>query len=233
MAITATFRGSGNSTNQSSSIAFSPTSDFTANSYAVLIFAWYSSDVTINSVTDTDGNTWTQRAYETGGTTTQGTIGIYTCDSVSLTTADTITVSMANQREAKMAFLYEVVGDSPITYVSSGTDAFSSNGTITTSSIATGNIVIGANRRDSNAAPTDDSDTTNGNWSTSENAYSGLSSPNSRRSYINSQYKIVTGSGTQTYNITTGANGCIAYIELAESTAATFDPLGTLGFFGI
>lgn len=205
---TVTSRGSGNSNTASSTFTFSPASNFTPGSFAVLLIGNYEFEVGFVgcSVSDTDGNTWTVRTEVGDG---RG-IHIATCDSVSLTTADTITITWGGDDvQGKGYFLYEVTGGGAVEYKSANSTTFASNGTITSGTIESGNVIFGFNVRNSTIAPTTpDTDTTNGSWSTQVGISTGTTT------YISSQYKIVTADGAQTYNIVTGVSGAIGYLEV-------------------
>lgn len=228
MAITVAARGSGGTSTDGTSIAFSPASNFASNSFAVLLIGESRlSTPPEPSITDTDGNSWIKRLDVYDAT---GDIGIIiaTCSSQSLTTADTITIDWGSTMSVMIYHLYEVASDiSTISFVDTNSASSNSNGTITTSSMVSGEVVFGLIGRKSIIEATPDSDTLNGSWSSQVAVQA-----SDGNLAFSSQYKVVTGNGAQTYNITTGVRNTIAYLHLNEASSS-LDPFGWFGIFGI
>lgn len=229
MAITVTHRGTDSTsivgdTNWNVDTA----SDFTNGSFGVILIGFRTSGGhTVSSVTDSVGNTWTSRTSIANG---EYKLNFFTCNTISsLTTSDTLTISFTGDTTSAGCFVYELTAGGTVQYEDASSTTFASNGTITSGTIENGNVIFGFNTRASNIAPTADSDTTNGNWSTQIGRATGFTT------YISSQYKIVNADGSQTYNITTGVAGVIGYVELTESVSSSsiLDPFGMLGIFGI
>jgi hypothetical protein len=113
------------------------------------------------------------------------------------------------------------------TGVDNGTAA---NPTHTTGSITSGDIVIAALGIEASAAITADTDTSNGTWSSAQAATGGATTSAQQ---IHTQYKVVTGTATQTYNVTIGANdwalSCVVLTETLNLPAAPTNLAGTAG----
>lgn len=234
MAITATVRyGSGN-TSSETTFTFSPSTNFNAGSFAVLFVAADNSATNgasnnITSVTDSLGNTWTKRQgplYDPG-LANQGIQGaVFTTDMAAgvITTSTVISVNFGQATTAKVAVLYEVTPDTgyKIVYSSSG-DSLSSTNTEfneTTGSITVNNIVICAYFIEGNyTLNLADFDTTRGSWSsrTAPGVGSGASGVK-----LSTQYKVVTGTGTQTFDVSvqTTCDAIGSWVELSEVPAS-------------
>jgi hypothetical protein len=180
----------------------------------------------LTGVTDSLGNTWTLRQsplYDPGsaGAGVQGVIATTNQDAGTLTTGTVITVTFGNTSSPARAWtLQEIVGSAGVpTFVTgaNGTGAATNAPTITTGSIASGRCVVGAlfNERGTDQTITGDGDTSNGNWSTQQTAEIGSTTSGVS---VSSQRKIVTGTGTQTYNPTMGVSSdvILAWIEIQE-----------------
>lgn len=243
MALTGTNRGTGGNATAATTIAISPASNFTAGSFAILALAYDNSGTQgadpYSSITDSVGNTWTSRQNalnDPGAASAGSTLRIFTSTISTLTTANTITVTFGTSTTAKSWSLSEVTAavDFAPSYVTGAVATGSTTTpTITSGSITSGNMIFGAMANEGNATVTADSDTTNGTWSTQQTVANGTGTGGMQ---VASQYKVTTGTGTQTYNLTLSATGdwAIGWIEITEvSTLAGFDPMGMLGFFGI
>jgi len=238
MAITATARGTGNAQTSSTTLTFSPSGDFASGSWAVLFYSVDNSNTngdahTSITVTDSNGNTWTRRvsALNDPNIANNGVeAGVFTTDMAAgtLTTGSTITVTTSTAATAKAAVLWEVVPDASntLSYVSGGAGPALLAGilpTVTTGSITSGDIVLaGAHLEYGLSSITGDSDTTNGSWSTLQGIRSGNAGAGGV--YAASQYKVTTGTGTQTYDIaavSNGADNISTWISLAQAAAGT------------
>lgn len=211
-------RGEGaRNTGSESSYAITPTFDFVGDgSLAVLVVAYDNSGTNgadpFNTCTDTNGNTWTSRqaALNDPGAASAGVaLRILTSDMAGgvLDTGDIITIDFGGTTTVARAYaLWEVVGD-PGETVSYGTGATETATTaspsITTSSITSGDLVIGAVGREGNDAVTEDSDTSNGSWTHVAAAGVGTTTSGVQ---VASQGKLATGTATQTYNPTYGSS---------------------------
>lgn len=227
--LTGTDRGSGNHNSAAATLTVTPTSNFTANSFGVLCIALDNSGTAGNTLispataSGSDGSTWTRRPnslFDNGAASAGVEVVIYTSSSTSLTTAQNITITWTSSTPtAKAWVLHEVTTSAGFiasfrisdvnTGATTGTPTFSSNPTVNN-----GEMIIGMGGAESADTWVEDSDTTNGTWSTQQT--SAVGSGNSGMS-ITSQRKVVTSTGTQTYNPTlTSADVMLAYIVLQE-----------------
>lgn len=243
MALTAANRGSGGNATAATSITITPGSNFTAGALAVLAISYDNSGTQgadpFTTITDSVGNTWTSRVNslnDPGAASAGAAMRIFTSTISTLTTANTITVNFGASTTAKAWTLTEVasnVSGGVASYLT-GAQATGSGTTqtITTSSIAINNFVLGALGQEGNGTRTGDADTTNGTWSTAQATGFGTTTGGME---IISQYKIVTAAGTQTFNPTATPLGdwCIGWISVTEVIADSFDPFGMNGFFGL
>lgn len=244
MPLTGTNRGTGGNTTAGTNITITPASNFSSSTMAVLAIAYDNSGGggadPYSSITDSVGNTWTPRINvlnDPGAASAGSTLRIFTSNmTTALTTANTITVSFSSSTTAKSWTLSEIAaGTNFIVEYVTGASATgtSTTPTITSSSITSGNLILGAMGNEGNATITADSDTTNGTWSTQQTINNGTGTSGMQ---IASQYKVTTGTGTQTYNLTLSASGdwCIGWIEVREASLFTAsDPFGQMGFFGL
>ena len=179
----------------------------------------------ISSVSDSNGHTYTQRAKinRDPGSANQGiTLGIYTTTVTSAMVNDTVTVSFSPNTTYKCMAVYAITPDSGYTasvkFTDTGTTGNTSPIAYTSSSLDSGEIVLGAYAGETVNFPsgtvTGDSDTTRGSWSTRDwfSAYDGTNF----QATLVVQHKTVTGTGTQTWNIS---------VSTAPDYAAT-----TIGF---
>jgi hypothetical protein len=219
MALTGTDRGTGTHNTSASSFGLNPGSNFTAGALAVLCLAADNSSSggstnNINSVTDSLGNLWRarQRPIFDNGTASAGVQGaIYTTDQSAgtLQTGTTITVNFGAATVAKTWTLMEVTAAAgsqaiPLTGANATGQAASSAPTVTTGTIAVGDMVIATVAMEAGTTQTltSDADTTNGSWSTAQYAEIGSTTSGSA---IGSQRKVqTTTASTQTFNPTLG-----------------------------
>lgn len=231
-AITGTDRGSGNNNISSGSLSVTPTSNFTSNSFGVLCIALDNSGTaganTISPATATDsaGNTWTLRQnnlFDNGAASAGVEIAIYTAKISSLTTAQSITVTWTSTTPtAKVWTLNEFTAGTGklINYVTGaiGTGSTTGTPTITSGSLNNGDAIVGMGGAESSDTWAGDADTTNGSWSTHQHNVAGSGATGMS---ITSQRKIVSSSGSQTYNPTlTSVDVILGWIQLAEINAS-------------
>jgi hypothetical protein len=232
MAITGTDRGTGTHNTGAPSFTLNPGSDFTTkDSWGVLVVAADNAGsggaaMATFDVSDTLGNTWVRRQsplYDPVGASAGVEGAIFTClqDKGKLVTGTTITVTFANSPVAKCWTLMEVTPSTgfQIQYVTGGvnTGSATASPTVTTGSITSGNMVIGAlfNEQGTGQTVTGDGDTSNGTWSSQQTNEIGTTAAGMT---VQSQRKVVTGTATQTYNPTLGTSSdvILAWIELTE-----------------
>lgn len=229
MSLTATDRGSGGIAS-ATTLVCTPTSNFTAGALAVLVLAYDNSGSAgadpFTSISDSLGNAWTsrQRALHDPGAASAGEVlGIFTAVMTRpLTTANTVSVVVSAAAVAAFA-LFEVtssLGNPPL-YGTGGVGTGSTTGapTVTTTSITSGQVVIGGGAGQSADAWTGDADTASGNWSTHQHNGSGTGATGMS---VTGQSKVTTGTATQTYNPTCGATttAIVAWISVTEDAPA-------------
>ena len=235
MAITAAPAGTGNSTTSGATLAITTTATINEGEFIVVCVGADNSGASgassTISVTDSAGNVYTLRTdhLRDPGAADAGISNRQFCAPCVRTLASgaTITVNFSPNTTCKAAVVWRVIPTTgfQIQFVTqAGTNGASANPTITTASVTAGNIVIGATCAETSTTPTADSDTSNGNWSTAQvglaNSGSGVTS-----AIVTSQYKVVTGTATQTYNTTLIAlDNAISIITLTEVANPVRDP---------
>lgn len=239
MPLSGTNRGEVQDSTGATTWASSPLSNFTAGSLAVFCASWDNAGASgadpYVSISDSHGNTWVRRqaALFDPGAARAGVAGaIFTCDQAvaPLTTASVITIDFGSTTVDEKAGTYTEIAPSAGTvgYVDSGVNAGADTGTptVTTSSIANGNVVVGALHAEINRASlTGDADTTNGSWSTAQKHGLGVGAA---AISVLSQFKVVTATATQTFNPTLTAADCIlSWMQLREVSAAAWLPSRT------
>lgn len=182
-----------------------------------------------SSFSDSKSNTWTLRLdelWDPGAAAAGVEMAIYTSVLTSALVADdtiTVTFSVANV-VGKIAAIWEFAPQSAgtMSFLSSGfttPGSSTSAPTVTTTSITSGDYVVGLSASESFGVYTGDSDTTNGSWKTMMHygktvGVGGIS--------ICTQWKLTTGTATQTYNPTIGTalDTMIGWISLRETVSA-------------
>ena len=232
MAITCTARGTFANSAAATTSAFSPSGNFAATSWAVLVISADNSGTSgtaenFTSVTDSLGNTWTEQntvIYDPGAASAgvQGAFYTTNQNAGALTTGTTITVTYGASTTSDCGALWEVIptAGSAIAFgtFADGTGSATTTPTVTTSSITSGDIVIGGlfNEQGTGQTVTEDGDATNGAWSTQQTNEIGATGTGNT---VSSQYKVVTGTATQTYNPTLGVSSdvILGWISLTEA----------------
>lgn len=162
-----------------------------------------------SSMTDTQGNTWTtgenvSNSLFTGAFSQVIVRSFYTWQNIAaLSIGDAISVSgqHGDNGHYPLYILYEAGATYPITFKASGNS--SGNGlypTITTTSLATNDILfaISGVKPDYEYPANYDSDSSNGSWINGDKKYDAGVVP---LQFI-SQYKVISGTGAQTFNPT-------------------------------
>jgi len=175
--------------------------------------------ISIASVTDSKSHTYTSRVSRNNdpGTASSGaSVAIFTAPvTTAMTTSDTVTINFSPNTTSKAAVLWEIAAGAtefPKYLSNGGSTGSGTNPSLQSTSIGSGDAVIYALAAESNATLTGDSDTTNGNWSTlyTDVGNTGTSLTSMR---VGSQYKVTTGTATQTWNTTlTTSDWAISYI---------------------
>lgn len=184
------------------------------------------------TLTDSAGNTWTLQQdglYDPGAAGAGVEVGIYTSTLTNaITRGATVVITYVSASVAgKNWVVFEFPAATAYNASGVGTGATSTAPTVTTSSITDGHYVVGLVGIEGDLAVSAyDTDTTNGSWSSPAFWADGAAgAPN-----IVAQYKRVTASGTQTYNLTiTSADWMTAWVDLTAPSLSTQSP--TNGFF--
>lgn len=227
-AITVQSRGTGGNTTGASTLTITPTSNLAAGSMGVIVLALDNSGAAGNATTcnasmaDSVGNTWTERLdvlFDNGAASAGIELCIYTGElTTAFTTANNVVVGFGTSPAAKSWTLTEIVPTAGFvpSFVTGagGTGATSGTPTVTTSSITSGNVVVGGGAAEATLAWTGDADTTNGSWTNEQEIGNGTGTSGAA---VTSQTKVVTATATQTYNPTlTSADQIIGWIEVTE-----------------
>lgn len=229
--LTGTDRGTGGSTG-AATVTVAPGSNYTANSFAVLCLAYDNAGtagsalIAPSSATDTIGNVWTLRQnalFDNGAASAGMEIAIYTATISSFPTSASLTITWGNGSPVARFALHEFTSTlGGVAYVTGGvgTGVAPSGGTtaapsIVTSSITSGDAVIGVVGLEGTDTFTPDSDSTNGSWSTHQHSSTGSGTS---AVTISSQRKITTGTATQTYNLSnTSGDTQMGWISVTET----------------
>lgn len=173
------------------------------------------------SMSDSAGNTYTNRGglinHDPGVAAAGATLGMWTCNVTSALSSATLTLNFSPATVAKAAIVYKVVPQSGFTVafdrVGAGATSTTTTKTITASNVIHNRTIFGGVALESSAAITSDSDTTDGSWSTAYTQTSGGTME------VSGQWKTVTGTGNQTFNISMAAStdGAINWLTLYEA----------------
>lgn len=160
-----------------------------------------------NAVTDSAGNSYTRRTNRTQQTGTGPGEGVsmsaYTAEITSALSSGTVTVTLSTNTTSKAALVRKVVpgaGEAVSWVTNGGAQGSTNTPTITSSSITNGDVVIGYVGIETNQSTSQDSDTTNGTWSTQHTAVANTT-VDGTSIRVSSQHKTVTATATQTYNV--------------------------------
>lgn len=185
---------------------------------------------TSSTITDAAGNTWTQRAsttYSPGGAAADGaTLTIFTSTITSPLSSATLTVNFSPDTTSKAAGLKKVTPTAGATVVVdsagsgvTGTGTAHSSGNV---SVPLGSVIFGFTAIESiSGGLTNDSDTTNGSWSTAQTAFADTGTVATSQC-ITGQQKAVTATGNQSYDTSNAAtrDWALNYLILHEQVAA-------------
>ncbi len=235
-AITTTDRGTLYENTSATTATITPSGNFATGSWGVLVISADNSNTNGTAysswtVTDTNGNTWTRRLsplYDPGAADAGVEGAVFTSPLTNgLDTGDTITITYGQANTMTLATLVEIVPTSGYTlsYVGGSSEAGSATAspTTTTSSIPTGDCVVGVlfNERGADQTITGDGDSSDGSWSTLHTTESTGTNGAGGMSVAN-QRKVVTGTNTQTFNPTLGVSSDVipGWISLHETAPA-------------
>lgn len=241
MAITGALRGAGAGikSGSASAVYFSPLANFNTGATAVVCLGYDNSAAggadPFSTIADSKNNTWTlveQELRDPGAANAGVTFRMYSTaqDGGTLTTGDIITVTYGTYSARTVFTLTEVVPDTGYSLTLSGNSGSNTNTNtpvISTPSLSSGMFVLGAVTREWNGDRAGDTDTVNGTWSVTQSFASGAVA-NGASVEIISQYKEITGTGTQSYNPTFGATSgdlCIAWAAWTQTLNVTAAPI--------
>lgn len=236
MALTGIDRGVGSrNTGGESTYAISPSGTIAAGSRAVLFVAYDNSGASgadpYSAISDNLGNPWNKvfaQLRTPGSAANDGLVlAVFDClVATPITTSDTITVSFGGTTTVARAYaLHEITaaaGSYAARHVGTLQNAAGASTTpsLTTASIPSGDLLVAAMGAEHNSAITADSDVSNGTWSTHQTSGVGVTTAGME---ISSQRKPITGTGTQTYNLTITsadwASLAFAYREATDASA--------------
>src|SRR3990167_2731277 len=232
MSLSVSARGTGTHNSSTTTFTLSPSGSFAAGSMAVLVVSADNAHAsgtafTTFAVSDDAANVWTRQVtplYDPGAASEGVTGAQFTCDmaGATLTSSTVITVTFDTATTAKTWALWEVIPavNKVVSIIASGVNAgaATTTPTVTTSSITSGDVVIGGLHNEYGTAQTitQDGDATNGAWSSQQTTEVGTTTTGQS---VSSQYKITTGTATQTYNPTLGTSSdvILSWLQLRES----------------
>jgi hypothetical protein len=232
MAATITDLAGGTSTSSSSSYTSAATVTATAADrdwLVVIVGVANSGTLNLSSVTDSAGNTYTERATRqyTPFPGIGGCFGVYTTEVTSDITNGQVTVNLSSSSANKAVQVYRF---------RPGTGEFASyiEGATFAGSTATSHSVPSISVTDADtifcfagisddSTWTGDSDTTNGSWSTLVTRIAASATPDVN---LSSQYKTVTATGNQTWTVTGPSRpGVPGYIILRSDVPSSIEAL--------
>lgn len=181
---------------------------------------------------DSKGNTYTTISQSATNASASagvgGAIGVSYL-STALASGDTVTATLSSAVDAKVITIAEFSGTLDVEEVADviATGA-STTPSVTSGSAPSGDVVIGSVMAELDNSAGVDSDTTNGSWVTMAQAWTFGGNQFSNVS-VRSQYKIVTASGTQTFNPTlpTSTDWVALVVVLASGAKRTATSSGT------
>lgn len=241
MALTVSTVGNANSTTSSATLSISLTASAAVNDTIIVSIsarpAGTSGAISISSVEDSQSNVYSLlRAIRSQGIGNTGAsvAQYFAVVTKAMTTSDTITVNFSPNTPEKAAIVHKVVAgtNNVLTYVSnSGAGSAGSVTSIsqTRTGYLNGDLAIGALAIRNSGAVTGDSDTTSGSWATilTEVADTGTSSTSAQ---IAVQTKLVTGTSSQTWNVTFGTALAAYFLARYKESPIVFGTaVATLG----
>jgi hypothetical protein len=171
---------------------------------------------------DSGTNTYTVAAQAAvNATAAAGVAGaiMATKATTAIATGGTITVTLSGAVTAKSAYAESFTGfDITQRSTSVTASATSTAAAVTSGTVNAGDLVIGSVAVQDRTAPTYDSDTLNGLWSTGVNKPSATTGTATSNTEVSGQYKIPNASGAQTYNQTVANTYWVALICVFQKT---------------
>jgi hypothetical protein len=200
----------------------------TANNDWFVVLVSSQPNASISGVTDSAGNTYTQRVntgFDTGIATVGARLWIYTAPVTSNITNGTVTVTFSFGSMVAVYRVYRVrPASGTITFIAAdaaGPTGSATNHAAATVSVTNGNTIFGAASIETNDAITGDSDTASGSWSTVDTVLVDSGSDPGSQSIV-SQYKTVNATGNQSWtcSTTSARNSARSYLVLKGESAA-------------
>lgn len=236
MSLAITNRGTGGNNTGGTSFTAQPASTLAAGSMGVFAISVDNAGTSGNTpigpatITDSKGNTWTKRqdVFNDPGAANVGVEAIvYTAPiTVALLSSDTIVVNWTSSTAAAKAWTLTEISCSAGNTVAFVTSGVGSPLTSTSAQMTTGTIDVGhavvvmfAVEAGTTLNFTEDSDTTNGSWSASQQAKIGTTTAGQD---CISQAKIVTATATQSYDVALSISSDLigVWAEIRENVMA-------------
>ena len=233
MALTISQAGSATSTTSSSTLVVTPSVSFSQNDGVLVCIAAdnsaISGEISISSVSDSQSNTYTLiRNVKTQGGSINGlaSAAIYLCAVTNaISTSDSITVNFSPNTPSKAVVIYKIAcasGKKPSNTNSSATSPSSDSTSLSRSTVTipANDAVFMVAGIETNESVTADTDTLRGSWSSAYSATADTGTLATSMQVV-TQYKTVTSSGTQTWNLSwaTSTSYCAAYATITEVAA--------------
>lgn len=187
----------------------------------------------LTSVTDVKGHTYTlvQATFDPGAAAAGITVGVaWALITTAMLSSDDVTVNFSPNTAAKVAGVWRLrpAPGYTLSKIAHAFGAGSTTGspTITTSSIASGDVVVGVLAAETNTGVVNpgDADTTNGTWSST--AISGAvanSGTSATSAALDIQVKRVTAAGAQTFNPSIAScDNIIGWVEFAATARPVY-----------
>lgn len=222
--------GNGNSTSSGATVATGSTVTAATGDWLVALVAGDNNGTngaaSLSSVSDSQSNTWTQRALITndpGAAAAGATIGVFTAPITNALASGTVTANFSPNTTFKAIQVYRVQpgAGNQVVFVAADTSGVTTNATTHSSntvSVTSGDTIFGAAGIEDRGTITGDSDTTNGSWSTIITRLADGGGVGTSMS-CSSQYKTVSATANQTWDITTtaGRDSAVTYLILRPS----------------
>lgn len=233
MALTISQAGSATSTTSSSTLVVTPSVSFSANDGVVVCVAADNSaalgEISISSVSDSQSNTYTliRNVKSQGGSINNlASAAIYLCAVTNaISTSDSITVNFSPNTPSKAVVIYKIAcasGKKPSNTNSSATSPSSDSTSLSRSTVTipANDAVFMVAGIETNESVTADTDTLRGSWSSAYSATADTGTLATSMQVV-TQYKTVTSSGTQTWNLSwaTSTSYCATYATITEVAA--------------
>lgn len=165
---------------------------------------------------DSGGNAYTSRAFAgVNATAAAGIVGgiLATKATVAVAIGGTITITLSGAVVAKAAYAESFIGfDNTLRNAAVTASGATTASTVTSGSATAGDLVVGLICVEDRTAPTYDTDTTGGSWSTGVNKPNATSGTATSCVEVNGQNKVVTATGAQTFNHTNVATDWVAMV---------------------